>query len=276
MLKQRVITGVVLLLTLGSCALFLPERAFAVFAGLVFLVAAWEWTTLCHIEKPLNRGAYVAITLVLMLGLAQLAAVFEGLSLPVVKPALMAAGVLWAIILLWVQSYPASAALWRSQWLRFLLGFVVLLPAWLAFVYLRSLQYGVWLIIYLVAIVAAADIGAYFSGKAFGKAKLAPNVSPGKSWAGFYGGLLAAVVVALLVAVFDVWQQASLLQVALVSAVVAVSSVLGDLFESMLKRHRGIKDSSQLLPGHGGVLDRMDGWLCAAPVFGLLVILLGW
>jgi phosphatidate cytidylyltransferase len=256
--------------------LFLPEKGFAVFAGLVFLVASWEWTTLCHIDRPINRGIYVLITLGLMAGLAHFAGVFTELSLDVVKPVLLVAGVLWAVLLLWVQSYPASTALWSAQWLRFLLGFLVLLPSWLAFVYLRSLDYGVWLLIYLVAVVAAADIGAYFSGKAWGKAKLAPNVSPGKSWAGFNGGLAAAVLLAVIVAAFGVWHQAGFVQAALVSAIAAMSSVLGDLFESMMKRHRGIKDSSQLLPGHGGVLDRMDGWLCAAPVFALFVLLMGW
>lgn len=276
MLKQRIITGLILLFSLGGCALLLPPQAFAVFAGLVFLLAAWEWATLCHVEKPQHRLLYVALLLLLMLGLGNLAAISSGLDLAIVKPVLMFAGVIWAIILLWVQSYPASSAVWGAQWLRCLLGLAVLLPSWLAFVYLRFEAYGTWLLIYLVAVVAAADIGAYFAGKAFGKSKLAPNVSPGKSWAGFYGGLVSALLLAVVVASFSVWQHAGIVQAAIVSALVAMSSVLGDLFESMLKRHRGIKDSSQLLPGHGGVLDRMDGWLSAAPIFALFVILLGW
>ena len=163
------------------------------------------------------------------------------------------------------------------------MGLFVLVPAWVGLNHLRTggFQFGdstnnLLLILYVFCVVWVADIGAYFAGRAFGKAKLAPRVSPGKSWAGVWGGLMAVGVFALVVS----WLasagtvQTSLLIVA--SLATGLVSVLGDLLESMLKRHRGIKDSSQLLPGHGGIMDRIDSLTAAIPVFALIITQLGW
>ena len=180
----------------------------------------------------------------------------------------------WCVAWLWIKSFPASSIWWGSMWVRLLMGWLALLPAWLACVYLRLQSDGEWKVLFLLAFVAAADIGAYFSGTQFGKHKLAPAVSPGKSWEGFYGGLAASVVFALLVSRLF-WQELPLLALLLIAALTMFASVLGDLLESMVKRYRGVKDSGTILPGHGGVLDRFDSISAAAPIFvlGLLLTL---
>jgi phosphatidate cytidylyltransferase len=159
----------------------------------------------------------------------------------------------------------------------------VLVPAWVGLNYLRSgeLRFGLTdnnllLILYVFVLVWVADVGAYFSGRKFGKAKLAPRVSPGKSWAGVWGGLAAVAVFAWAVSQTLGAEAGQSVALIIISVVTAAVSVLGDLFESMLKRFRGIKDSSRLLPGHGGIMDRIDSLTAAIPIFTLLVIQLGW
>ena len=139
--------------------------------------------------------------------------------------------------------------------------------AWQSLVYLCLQASGRQLLLFVVIAVVAADVGAYFAGRRFGKTKLAPGVSPGKSWEGVLGGLLAVLLASLL---FDYWQPGligSTFALLGVAIAVAMASVLGDLFESLVKRTRGVKDSGSILPGHGGVLDRIDGLLAALPVF---------
>jgi phosphatidate cytidylyltransferase len=164
-----------------------------------------------------------------------------------------------------------------------LMGLPVLVPAWVGLNHMRTagLYYGdadnnLLLILYVFCVVWVADIGAYFAGRAFGKAKLAPRVSPGKSWAGVWGGLLAVAIFAAIISQLAGarWPDAVLLVLA--TLVTGGVSVLGDLLESMLKRFRGIKDSSGLLPGHGGIMDRIDSLTAAIPLFALMITLLGW
>jgi phosphatidate cytidylyltransferase len=143
---------------------------------------------------------------------------------------------------------------------------------WLGLVWLKSEESADLLLTWLMLLVWGADIGAYFAGRAFGRRKLAPNVSPGKTWAGVYGGMLTSVIISLVIAYFYLPEHSLkgwIWLLVLSSAVIAVS-VMGDLFESLLKRNRGIKDSSSLLPGHGGVLDRIDSLCAATPMFVLL------
>jgi phosphatidate cytidylyltransferase len=131
-------------------------------------------------------------------------------------------------------------------------------------------------ILYIFFVVWVADIGAYFAGRAFGKAKLAPRVSPGKSWAGVWGGLAAVALLAIAASLLAAAGPAEMMLLIVATLVTGFVSVLGDLLESMLKRFRGIKDSSQLLPGHGGIMDRIDSLTAAIPVFALIITLLGW
>ncbi len=163
------------------------------------------------------------------------------------------------------------------------MGLLVLVPAWVGLNHLRtgSFQFGqvgnnLWVILYVLCVVWVADIGAYFAGRAFGKAKLAPRVSPGKSWAGVWGGLAAVGAFAVLVSQLASASPRETVLLVIASLVTGLVSVLGDLLESMLKRFRGIKDSSQLLPGHGGIMDRIDSLTAAIPVFALIITQLGW
>ncbi|MFK7732800.1 MAG: phosphatidate cytidylyltransferase [Pseudomonadales bacterium] len=275
MLKERIITALLLLLFVGGAVLLLPEFGFTVLAIAVFSIAAWEWAQLAGFKDAAQRCGYVVVHGLLAVGLLWLSGMPDNPDPNVLQIVFTVAGVWWAIALLWVQSYPGSSNLWQHWAIRSLMGLLVLLPALLAFVYMRILGPYIWLVLYLVALVAAADVGAYFAGKAWGVKKMAPRVSPGKSWAGLVGGMSAAMVLAVVVfSTLAVPLGAT--QWLIISLIVSLSSVLGDLLESMLKRHCGIKDSGQILPGHGGVLDRMDGWTAAAPIFALCLLSVGW
>jgi phosphatidate cytidylyltransferase len=195
-----------------------------------------------------------------------------------VQPFLGLACLWWSFALLWVKSYPGSAVIWRSLPMRSLMGVLVLAFAWLAAVFLLSFPRGGALMVVAVLLVAAADIGAYFTGKAFGKHKLAPDVSPAKTWEGFWGGMfcalaVAAVIWSLLPPQFD---HLGLIAVLAIAMATALASVVGDLTVSMVKRESGLKDSGSLLPGHGGLLDRLDSLCGAIPVFALGLILAGY
>lgn len=264
MLKQRVVTALVLLAGLGGVSLYTGVQGFALMAAVIVIAGAWEWSLLAGWSAGSSRALFTA-------GFAVcLAALLYALGWPLQREpvqALMALACLWWLLaLLAVLGYPGSARGWgRKPWLV-VMGLLVLLPCWVAVVYLRQVH-GLSGLLYVIAVVSGADIGAYFAGRAFGKRKLAPAVSPGKSWAGFWGGL----TVALLLGSAAAWQgwfpQYQPWQCVLATLATALVSVLGDLLESMLKRFRGIKDSGRILPGHGGVLDRLDSLTAAAPVF---------
>lgn len=273
MLKQRIITAIILAVVFLAALFKLPLPLFSAFIATVVLIAAWEWANLSGLSKIWQRTAYVALIASILALSAFVTHNFDGHNADVSKAILMAGCLWWAVALLWVQSYPGSAALWGSRWFKAIMGMAVLVPTWLAFSYLRAQTSGAWLILIVVLIVACADIGAYFSGKALGKHKLAPAVSPGKSWEGFWGGMLSCVLLAVAVAIMA---DVSLLLTLAIIIPAGLASVLGDLLESMVKRQRGIKDSSRLLPGHGGVLDRVDSLTAAAPVFALAMSLSGW
>lgn len=251
---------------------FLPPLGFALFTGAIITLGAWEWANMAGMPRPLARIGYAGLVA------AALFLLYDPHSL-----ILWLALIWWGVCLLLVRSYPAGSPLWSPVPIRALMGLFVLVPAWVGLNQLRTgaFQFGsvdsnLLLILYVFFIVWVADIGAYFAGRAFGKAKLAPRVSPGKSWAGVWGGLAAVSVLAIVAACLanaSVQQGALLVFASLITGMV---SVLGDLLESMLKRFRGIKDSSQLLPGHGGIMDRIDSLTAAIPVFALIIVQLDW
>jgi phosphatidate cytidylyltransferase len=195
-----------------------------------------------------------------------------------VQPLLGLACLWWSFALLWVKGYPDSAVLWRTVLMRSVMGLLILVPGWMSAVYLLSFPPGRWLMVIMVIVVATADIGAYFTGRRFGRHKLAVLVSPAKTWEGFWGGVAACVMLSV-VLWYLLPERAAHLGIASVVAVVvttALASVVGDLTVSMVKRESGVKDSGSLLPGHGGVLDRLDSLCGAAPVFALGLLLVGW
>ncbi len=270
MLKQRVVTAALLAALFLSLLLLSPWYVFSAFVGVVMCLAVWEWAGLAGWTPRSQRLAYLGLSIVLGLLLAWwLVREDPGL----LRSALVVVCGWWALALLWVQGYPSSALLWGKPVLRSLMGWLVLLPAWVSLVHLRLQPEGAWLILLVVLIVACADIGAYFFGRAFGKRKLAPVVSPGKSWEGVFGGLATALLVALVVNAL--WGHAQWLTVVVIVVPTALVSVLGDLLESMVKRYCGVKDSGHILPGHGGILDRVDGLAAAVPVYTLAVIVTG-
>jgi phosphatidate cytidylyltransferase len=277
-LKQRVLTAIIIVAVFLSALFFLNPYQFSLMTALVVAYAAWEWSDLSGLSVVSSRLLYTFSTAILMvLSAYALRLSVAGLLDFNVGQSLMAwLAPWWAIALLWVQGYPSSAVLWGSRWARAIIGYLVLVPAWVAMVILIHLSQGAWLILIVVLIVALADIGAYFSGRVFGKHKLAPNVSPKKTWEGLLGGLVANSLLTLvlgLVLELDMHRWLMLLGLVMITALV---SVLGDLLESMLKRHRGVKDSGNILPGHGGVLDRLDSLTAALPVFTFVFIYSGY
>lgn len=270
MLKQRIITAIILLALVGVALFVLPVAGFVAFIALIVLLAAWEWSDMAGLsawQRPLFC--------LLIAALGAFAFIYCGFDKVTIdadrlRQLLIVAVAWWAVALLFVQGYPGSAIWWQHPLVRVVMGVLVLTPAWIGFVFLRYLPQGYLWIVAMVAIVAAADIGAYFTGRKFGRRKLAVQVSPGKSWEGFWGGLVSVSVVAVIASTMI--NQLSLLQLLIIAIVTALASVLGDLLESMVKRQRGIKDSGWMLPGHGGFMDRLDSLSAAAPVFALSLL----
>jgi phosphatidate cytidylyltransferase len=277
MLKERVITACILFAALLLALFSFAVEYFQYFMIAVFAIAAWEWANLSSLQHQALRIGYAIAIAASLFFLIDYTGINNEFYLSVnadkIRDVFRLGCMWWAIALLWVKTYPGSSALWGTPVLRALMGIFVLLPAAMALMYLRGLNNGQWYFLYVVGIVIAADVGAYFAGRAFGKHKLAVKVSPGKTIEGFIGGLAACGLYAFVVSQFYSIYSLNPMQLVIITMVAALASVLGDLVESMVKRHRGIKDSSQLLPGHGGVMDRIDSICAAAPVFALLGIL---
>lgn len=273
MLRVRVITALVLLLAFLSAIFLLPPPGWVVVATLVAALAAWEWGALMQwgstgrIVLGIGTGAYCLLISLLQPAALGLAGDFSpesarSLALWHYLPAAM----FWIFLVpLWLrQRWPL-----RGVVMGLVVGAVVLLPTWLALVQLRQL--GPWALLGLMAVVWMADIAAYFSGRAFGKHKLAPQISPGKTWEGAAGALVGVVCYGLLLrSLYPALAALGGLPGAVFALLLLTGvSIVGDLFESLLKRQAGIKDSSQLLPGHGGVLDRIDSLTSTLPLIAV-------
>ncbi len=271
MLKTRIVTAIFLFVAFFCALFFLPPVGWIGVTALVAAVAFWEWGALMKLPGKARAALGVAmiavcggisVTFPSALGLGGHSSeaawhVGRWLYLP--------AGVFWLFVVpLWL----------RCRWTLqnpiagCLTGVVVILPTWLALVQLRQL--GVVPLLAIMAVVWLADIAAYFSGRAFGRHKLAPTISPGKTWEGAVGGALAVVLYGLLAAsrLPQVLAE-NLVLLTFVLVILAAISVVGDLFESMLKRQAGMKDSSNVLPGHGGILDRIDSLTSTLPLVSL-------
>jgi phosphatidate cytidylyltransferase len=256
---------------------FLPIEQFAYFIGFIVTVAAWEWANLSGYETPVIRIAYAAVVATSIGAIGYFMDSNPGLD-----RVILAVGAAWWLFACFlVVQYPKQVSLWQAKPVRAVLGFFVLLPMWVGFMTLKSQPHSALIIIYVMFLIWGADTGAYFAGKTWGNKKLAPNVSPGKSWAGFWGGLATTGLIAVIFTLsVNHWLRPMLMDdfilLAIMTFITAIISVMGDLVESMMKRNRGIKDSSQLLPGHGGVLDRIDSMASAVPVFAFFMLLFGW
>lgn len=265
MLKQRLITAVVLA-SLLLWALFSEQKLYwQILINAAILIGFWEWLRFCAIShKGLQACAFI---------------VFIGTSFILqngfVAITLVATLACIGWLVLFVFTMTDILNVLHNRWVKLLIGIMLLATSGLLVIEFKNIDHGIYWVLGFMAAVFAADIGAYFVGRRFGKTKLAPSVSPGKTVEGFLGGLVFSVALAtpLLFNYFSP-QAAVLLLVAVVVTVVV--SVLGDLFESKQKRYAGLKDSSQILPGHGGVLDRIDSLLSAAPFFAAALMLLGY
>jgi phosphatidate cytidylyltransferase len=264
-LARRVTTASVLLLVLLPAILLLPE-AFSIGLIVLFLAAgAWEWSAFFTPGSAPQRLAYAAAVL-LLLGLVLWAVPSRLPVMAVVYPALA----WWLVAFVWILRFPMPIARPAVA----LGGFLTLVPAGASLaVLLRADGIGRYLLLLALVIVWAADAGAYFAGRRFGRVKLAPSVSPGKTWEGFLGGMGLAVM-ASVIGVLALGGKV-IVAVSLGLSVAAIS-VVGDLTVSMFKRSVGLKDSGRLIPGHGGVLDRVDSVTAAAPLFVLEAAWLGW
>ncbi|MEJ2693170.1 MAG: phosphatidate cytidylyltransferase [Candidatus Thiodiazotropha sp.] len=271
MLKQRIVTALILAPLAIAAVLLLPTEFVALLFALVMAVGAREWAVLSGITSLGGQLLYSFTLLLTMLGIFYL---------------LPPAGYLWVIalsVLWWVVALYRLARFQGAEIsppgiepLRVVEGLVVLVPAWLALVMLHQRpQGGAVVLLFLLILIWSADVGAYFAGHRWGRRKLAPLVSPGKTREGVYGAVASTLLCGLVLAW---WLGAELIeapQVLLFCVATTLFSVVGDLFESMLKRRRGMKDSGALLPGHGGMLDRIDSLTAAAPVFMLGLSLFG-
>lgn len=259
MFKQRLLTGITLTIIAVLAVLYLPNIIFIALTLAIFLFAAWEWSGLVKQTNKLVRIIYV----ISFLSLFYLAWISPVMLI------LLIAFIWWLIAIALLLFYPKSAY-WGLHYSSVVLsiGVLVLIPSWLAVNQIRLLSHGPLVLMSLLLLVWAADTGAYFSGRWLGKHKLSSAISPKKTWEGLYGGILLALIIAFLVSKLI---KVNLIYFMILAFVVVLFSVIGDLLESLFKREAGLKDSGQYLPGHGGLLDRMDSLTAAAPIF-----LLGW
>jgi phosphatidate cytidylyltransferase len=254
-IRQRVISAACIAVLLVSAVLWLPALWSAGVLSLVLLAATWEWSGFLRDRSPVVRMVFVVVTVALAVLWWRLSASPDGLC-----ALLWLAAIFWILATLWVFVRPGVV----NVALVGVAGVLALSLAWMALVRMRvDLAGGERAVLYALLIVWLADSGAYFAGRAWGVRKLAPSVSPGKTWAGLWGGLVACAALAALVAWLMHVPFAALLPVTLVAG---LFSVVGDLTESQCKRFAGLKDSGSLIPGHGGVLDRFDSLLAAAPL----------
>ena len=271
MTKTRVIAALVLTPFAIAAILLLSTPWLMALAAVIFLVGLWEWLRLTDIDDTLARSALLVLNLALMVAIVWASRTDQGFSYVLLQIMVVVGVVWWLLAGLWLKHYGfASDHDTHARVFKLAAGTLAIIPAWCAIGVIHGGQpYGHrWLFVAL-AIVWAADSGAYFAGRHYGRRKLAPRISPNKTVEGLAGGLLCGLAVALAFAPLAGATLAQLPAVALVALVAVAFSVVGDLFESLLKRHVGAKDSGDLIPGHGGILDRIDGVIAALPVFAL-------
>jgi phosphatidate cytidylyltransferase len=263
-LRKRVLTAVVLAAALLAILLWMPGWVMVVALTGVLLAGAWEWSAFLRLSTPARRLQYVLLVALLLPVAWRVSADADGRAL-----ILVAAVLWWITALVWIAFAPRRV----SPWAAGIAGVLALVPSWLALVVLRlAPPHGAQWVLFALILVWVADIGAFFFGRRFGRIRLAPEVSPGKTWEGVLGGVAVSALVAI---GGSAWFHVPLAAFLPLCLAAVAFSVIGDLTESLLKRFAGMKDSGSVLPGHGGVMDRIDSLTGAAPVLLLGLTLMG-
>ncbi len=271
MLKDRILTALVLIPLLLAVIIWLSTGRLAIFLGIIILVGGWEWSRLSGFAGVVPRLFYVGL-----LGVSMWYGynwISQGDTILYV---LYFSFVWWLLVFAWLTVTPVEKMLSSmvNTYFCSLIGFILLIPPWISLLWLHSLgSNGLYLLLSFFALMWAVDSGAYFTGNLAGITKLAPTISPGKSLEGVYGGLVAVIIVAFLLGCLLELNDIHLLQFISLALLGGVFSVAGDLLESVAKRSSRLKDSGSIFPGHGGVMDRIDGLTAAAPLY---VLALGW
>jgi len=283
MLKQRIITAVILAPLAILAILFLPVEQFKIAVAGVVALGAYEWAKMSGINDRASKVTFMALILIicgaLIFAVDGQAVWYQSELNGLYKTILGISAVWWAVSLVMILTYPKYSSVWKENIpIRAAFGVLTLIPTWVAIISLRTNLYevdpfyGASLIFYVLGIVWAADIGAFFCGVKFGKHKLRPNVSPGKSIEGLLGGIMASLAIIAFAALHYQFDASRIGMHILIGVITVAVSALGDLNESMFKRCAGIKDSGKLLPGHGGVMDRIDSLTAAFPVFAFCYV----
>ncbi|MBL8264695.1 MAG: phosphatidate cytidylyltransferase [Xanthomonadaceae bacterium] len=271
MTKTRTLAALVMAPLAIAAVLLLPTPWMAAVSAAAFLVALWEWLKLTDIEDTIARGVLMVVNLMLMVALVWASRSGSGGSLVLFQIMTMVGVGWWCLATLWLRFYNFGSDHTRyGRVFKLAAATLSIIPAWCALALIHASQpHGNRWLLLALAIVWAADSGAYFVGRKLGRTKLSPRISPNKTVEGLIGGAIAGMIVAVAAAPLAGASVGQLPAIAVVALWTILFSVVGDLFESLLKRHVGVKDSSNLIPGHGGVLDRVDSVLAALPVFAL-------
>lgn len=281
MLKERILSAIVMIAVAIGALFALSPLPFTLAIAAIIVLGMWEWAQFAGFKRPIARAivGFVTFGLLFFPIIAATSHIQASRFLTDETTPLLFVGCIWWLVAFGlVITYPKSAEIWaKSVSAKFIFGFCTLVPFLIGTLALRFYQYnvneyqGLYLLLYVFLLVWGADSGAYFAGRAFGKHKLAPKVSPGKSWEGAIGGVITSAIIAVIFLkttpenVFG--RDLDTGAFVILSIITVAVSILGDLSESMFKRQAGIKDSSNLIPGHGGILDRIDSLTAAVPVF---------
>ncbi|MXP56354.1 phosphatidate cytidylyltransferase [Pantoea sp. Mhis] len=281
MLKIRIVSACILMPLVILLISYLPLFIFIIINIAVCMLAAWEWGLLAGIITHGQRAfiamlyGFILLIMVYILQITQ-----NNLQQFEIQAFLWVSIIWWFSAFILVSFYPSSAGLWRnSRLLRLLFGMFILIPFFLSIILLRIYTNniknitGTWWLLIVMFLVWSADSGAYIFGRYFGKHLLAPKISPGKTWEGLFAGLLFSTIIAWLFSLLAPFNNIKISMLFFFSIIIVLTSVLGDLTESMFKREAGIKNSGNLIPGHGGILDRIDSLTSAVPILVYLLLI---
>jgi len=271
-LKQRIVTALLLLPLVMAAIFVLPAQWFPLLLAGILLGGSWEYQRLAGLSGGISAYVLMIAQIIILL----LIYGYKPYWNSTIIVDLTVSCVIWLLLFVRLFNYRDGAQVTTGyRWLSAVTAILSITIGWFCLSWIRLQADGTWLILLLLLTVWAADVGAYFAGKKFGKNKLAPHISPGKTRAGLVGGLVLAPVVALLAANLMPLGHIEAINLIIMSFVAALVSVGGDLMISLHKRTSGYKDSGNLLPGHGGILDRLDSLLVAAPFFAMGMLIMG-